>query len=184
MTEMDKEYFAFISYKREDEGWAKWFQNELESYHLPSTLNGRPDIINAIPEKFRPPKEFRPVFRDIDELKAGNLPEQIENALHNSLNLVVICSCHLANDEEAKWVNKEISDFIKFDKNNIRHIFPFIVDGIPHSGDERECFPKSLRLIPFCLTVLPSIYFILLTFYYKQQEETRLHFQPMPGNLS
>ena len=25
-------YFAFISYKREDEEWAKWLQNELENY--------------------------------------------------------------------------------------------------------------------------------------------------------
>ena len=25
--EQNKEYFAFISYKREDEKWAKWLQN-------------------------------------------------------------------------------------------------------------------------------------------------------------
>lgn len=149
----NKKYFAFISYKREDEEWAKWFQNELENYHLPSTLNGRTDItdiLEEIPEAFRPPKkDFRPVFRDIDELKAGNLPEQIYNALQDSLNLVVICSHRLADDEEAKWVNKEIHDFIDIGRNegtdNIKNIFPFIVDGVPHAGDERECFPKVLR---------------------------------------
>ena len=132
-------YFAFISYKREDEEWAKWFQNELENYHLPSTLNGRDDL----------PESFRPVFRDIDELKAGNLPMQIYNALATSLNLVIICSSRLADEENAKWVNKEIMDFIeigkKEGKNNIGHIFPFIVEGVPHAGDERECFPKALR---------------------------------------
>ena len=131
---MNKKYFAFISYKREDEDWAKWFQNELENYHLPSTLNGRKDI------NFEElPKEFRPVFRDIDELKAGNLPEQIYNALKGSLNLVVICSHLLSDDEEAKWVNKEISDFIEIGVkegiDNVRHIYPFIVDGIPYAGD-------------------------------------------------
>ena len=141
---MAKKYFAFISYKREDEDWAKWFQNELENYHLPSTLNGRKDI------NFEElPKQFRPVFRDIDELKAGNLPEQIYSALKDSLNLVVICSHLLADDDEAKWVNKEISDFIEIGEregaDNVRHIFPFIIDGIPHAGDERECFPKVLR---------------------------------------
>lgn len=149
----NKKYFAFISYKREDEEWAKWFQNELENYHLPSTLNGRTDIsdiLEEIPEAFRPPKkDFRPVFRDIDELKAGNLPEQIYNALQDSLNLVVICSHRLADDEEAKWVNKEIHDFIdigeKEGTDNIKNIFPFIVDGVPYAGDERECFPKVLR---------------------------------------
>lgn len=145
----NKKYFAFISYKREDEEWAKWFQNELENYHLPSTLNGKTDIseiLEEIPEAFRPPeKDFRPVFRDIDELKAGNLPEQIYNALHDSLNLVVICSPRSAKSE---WVNKEIHDFIDIGEkegiDNIRKIFPFIVDGLPHARDERECFPKAL----------------------------------------
>ena len=138
-TTKEKHYFAFISYKREDEEWAKWFQNELENYHLPSTLNGRDDL----------PESFRPVFRDIDELKAGNLPTQIYNALAASLNLVVICSSCLADDENAKWVNKEIMDFIEIGEkegtNNIGHISPFIVEGVPHAGDERECFPRALR---------------------------------------
>ena len=145
----NKKYFAFISYKRENEEWAKWFQNELENYHLPSTLNGKPDIVNELPEQFRPPKGFRPVFRDIDELKAGNLPEQIYKALKDSLNLIVICSSILSDDEKAKWVNKEISDFIEIGAkegvDNVLHIFPFIVDGIPYAGDGRECFPKVLR---------------------------------------
>lgn len=28
--EQEKEYYAFISYKREDEKWAKWLQDKLE----------------------------------------------------------------------------------------------------------------------------------------------------------
>ena len=28
--EQTKEYYAFISYKREDEKWAKWLQDKLE----------------------------------------------------------------------------------------------------------------------------------------------------------
>ncbi len=130
-------YFAFISYKREDEEWAIWFQHEMEHYHLPVTLNGRSDL----------PSEFRPVFRDIDELKAGNLPEQIYDALASSSYLIVVCS---PNSAKSKWVNKEITDFIEIGKtkgiDNIRNIFPFIVDGTPHSqNDEDECFPKALR---------------------------------------
>lgn len=132
----EKKYFAFISYKREDEEWAKWIQNELENYHLPSIPNGWPAGT---------PKEYRPVFRDIDELKAGNLPEQIYTALKDSINLIVICSTKLADDKKAKWVNKEIQDFISFDKDNIKRIFPFIVEGKPHSNDGQECFPKALR---------------------------------------
>ena len=40
---MDKEYFAFISYKSEDVEWAIWVQHELEHYHLPASYNGRTD---------------------------------------------------------------------------------------------------------------------------------------------
>ena len=129
-------YFAFVSYKREDEEWAVWFQHELENYHLPATLNGRMDL----------PVEFRPVFRDVDELKAGNLPEQIYNALASSAYLVVICSPKSAKSE---WVNKEIREFIEIGKTKgidiVRNILPFIVDGRPHANNEaEECFPKML----------------------------------------
>lgn len=138
----DNKYFAFISYKREDEEWAMWFHHELENYHLPATLNGRTDL----------PKEFRPVFRDIDELKAGNLPEQIYNALATSKFLIVICSPNAAKSE---WVNKEIMDFIEIGKSkgidNVRNIFPFIVDGHPHARNQaEECFPMALLNLPGC----------------------------------
>ena len=59
----NKEYFAFISYKREDEKWAVWLQNKLEHYKLPSNMNGRTDL----------PKEIRPIFRDKSELAGGVL---------------------------------------------------------------------------------------------------------------
>lgn len=136
MEASSNKYFAFISYKREDEEWAVWFHHELENYHLPATLNGRSDL----------PTEFRPVFRDIDELKAGNLPEQIYNALASSAFLVVICS---PNAAKSKWVNKEIMDFIEIGKikgiDNVRNIFPFIVDGHPHAQNEtEECFPTTM----------------------------------------
>ena len=129
-------YFAFISYNHEDEGMAIWFQHEMENYHLPVTLNGRPDL----------PTEFRPVFRDYDELKAGNLPKQIYEALASTTYLVVICSPHSAQSE---WVNKEITDFIAIGKgkgiDNSQKIFPFIVEGEPHAEKESdECYPPSL----------------------------------------
>ena len=39
-----KEYYAFISYKQEDEKWAKWLADELEHYKFPSNLNGQTDL--------------------------------------------------------------------------------------------------------------------------------------------
>lgn len=140
MNDKKNKYFAFISYKREDEEWAVWFHHELENYHLPTTLNGRDDL----------PTIFRPVFRDVDELKAGNLPEQIYNALADSTYLIVICS---PNSATSKWVNKEILDFIKIGQtkgiDNVKNIFPFIVDGTPHSKNKfEECFPQALLDLP------------------------------------
>lgn len=131
-------YFAFISYNREDEEWAKWFQHKLENYHMPATLQGRADL----------PKEFCPVFRDIDEFKAGNLSVQIYDALATSAFLVVICSPNAAKSE---WVNKEIMDFIEIGKekgiNNLERIFPFIVEG-KRMDPDLEFFPKVLRDLP------------------------------------
>lgn len=128
--EQHKEYFAFISYKREDEDWAKWLAHELEHYHLPLTLNGRDDL----------PKDLRPIFRDIDELSAGNLPQQIHRALERSKNLIVVCSPRSAG---SPWVNKEVEEFINMGK--LDRIFPFIIEGIPYSKNEDECLPEAIR---------------------------------------
>ena len=37
---------AFISYKREDEEWAKWLQKKLEHYKLPTEIRNRIQIWN------------------------------------------------------------------------------------------------------------------------------------------
>lgn len=126
---MDKEYFVFISYKSEDVEWAAWLQHELEHYHLPASYNGRTDIR----------QELRPVFRDLDELSAGNLPEQIKWALVNSQNLIVICSPQAA---KSPWVNDEVETFISLGRTD--RIFPFIVDG----NSPKEFFPPSLLNLP------------------------------------
>ena len=132
MVTDEKEYFAFISYKREDEEWAKWLAHELEHYHLPSALNG-----------IELPESLRPIFRDVDELSAGNLPEQIYRALSKSKNLIVVCSPRSAKSE---WVNKEIEDFISLKDGQADTVYPFIIEGSPYATDpDRECFPEILK---------------------------------------
>lgn len=129
-----KDYYAFISYKREDEQWAKWLQHKLEHYKMPSSLNGRADL----------PQEIRPVFRDSSELNPGNLPQQINNALAASRHLIVICSPHSAQSE---WVNLEVESFIAMGKRD--RIIPFIIDGTPFAKDPvEECFPPAIRNLP------------------------------------
>lgn len=125
-----KEYYAFISYKREDEKHAKWLQNFLADYHFPTTLNGRDDL----------PDKIHPTFRDVTDLTPGVLAEEIEKALHKSEWLIVICSPRSA---KSPWVCKEAQTFIDWGRDD--HIIPFIIEGSPFSGNaETECFPESL----------------------------------------
>ena len=132
--ENNTEYFAFISYMREDEKWAVWLQHKLEHYKLPSNLNGRTDL----------PKEIRPIFRDQSELAGGVLAEELQKALERSRYLIVICS---PNAAKSQWVGKEVESFIEMGRTD--KIIPFIIDGTPHShNQEDECFPSSLLNMP------------------------------------
>jgi len=134
------EYYAFISYKREDEKWAKWLQNKLESYRLPSVIR------KEIP---RLPKRIRPIFRDKTDLGAGMLTDSLRKELEKSQYLIVICSPQSAKSE---WVGKEIDAFIEMGRAN--HIIPFIAEGIPNSNDEQECFhPVIKEKIPEALGI-------------------------------
>ena len=125
--ESEKKYFVFISYSNLDNEWAVWLRHELEHYHLPASFNGRTDVRESL----------REVFRDRDELSAGpEWDQQVQKALENTNNLIVICS---PNSAKSEAVNKEVEAFIAMGKGDC--IFPFIVDG--NSPD--EYFPKSLE---------------------------------------
>lgn len=129
--EKTREFYAFISYKREDEKWAKWLQDKLEHYKFPTNLNGRTDL----------PKEIRPTFRDVTNLEPGLLEERIDAALHNSQWLIVVCSPRSA---QSPWVCKEAQSFI--DQGRADRIIPFVIEGTPFSNDiATECYPDALR---------------------------------------
>jgi len=137
-----KEYYAFISYKREDEKWAKWLQDKLEHYKFPTNLNGRTDL----------PKYIRPTFRDVTDLKPGLLAEEINNALHSSEWLIVVCSPRSA---KSPWVCKEAQTFI--DLGRADHIIPFVIDGKPFSNDPTtECYPEALLNLTDCQELLAA----------------------------
>ena len=125
-------YLAFISYKREDEEWAKWLQHKLEHYKLPTSVRkANPSL----------PDRIRPVFKDTTDLSGGVLEKAIKDALDSSKYLIVICSPRAA---QSPWVCKEVQEFI--DSGREEYIIPFIVDGEPHSKDiSNECFPQNLR---------------------------------------
>ena len=127
--------FAFISYKREDEKWAKWLQRKLESYKIPAIIReGKPEL----------PESLRPVFRDGTDLSGGILAEQLNQELLRSKFLIVICSPEATR---STWVNKEVQAFV--DEGRVERIIPFIIAGIPHAdSQEHECFPQALLQVP------------------------------------
>lgn len=125
-------YLAFISYKREDEKWAKWLQHKLEHYKLPTSVR-KTNL--SLPER------LRPVFKDTTDLAGGVLEKTIKEALNSSKYLIVICSPRAA---QSPWVCKEVQEFINSGRE--KYIIPFIIDGEPNSfNKEAECFPKNLK---------------------------------------
>ncbi len=128
-------YYAFISYKREDERWAKWLQRKLESYRLPSLVRSEHPSL---------PRYIRPIFRDSTDLVGGILAERLHEELEKSRYLIVICS---PATKKSEWVDKEAATFIE--QGRSADIIPFVVDGEPHAADsDKECFPSSLRNLP------------------------------------
>ena len=121
--------YAFISYNHRDVKMAKWLHKKLESYKLPTEIHN----------EFEDSKYLRPVFRDQEDLDAGVLGDELRRHLESSKYLVVICS---PNSAKSEWVSNEVRTFIEWGR--LEYIIPFIIDGTPNSGDENECFPKSL----------------------------------------
>lgn len=127
---------AFISYKREDEKWARWLQKKLEHYKLPAEIR-----------KQNPNMDFaenpRHVFKDTTDLSGGVLAKVIKDGLDSSKYLIVICSPRAAKSE---WVCKEVQDFI--DSGREEFIIPFIIEGEPYADNsENECFPEALKML-------------------------------------
>lgn len=135
LMHMEKQYkyYAFISYSRKDEKYAKWVQDKLESYKLPSRIaHDNPELKKGI----------RPVFRDKTDLGAGSLYDNLGKELAASQYLIIISSPSSASSD---WVDKETREFLK--THTADHIIPFIVAGTPNSNDENECFNSAIKEI-------------------------------------
>lgn len=135
MERREYSYYAFISYSRADEKWARWIQRRLETYRFPTVLRR---------ENQNLPRKIFPICRDKTDLPGGVLWEQLKHQLDESEYLIVICS---PNSAASEWVGREISYFQELGRN--RNIIPFIVDGEPHAADSAaECYHPALMNYP------------------------------------
>ena len=139
-TAGDPTYRAFIAYSHQDEGWAKWLHQALETYRVPARLVGAQTEVGTIPRR------LAPIFRDRSELpSAADLSKKITEALRQSANLIVICSPHAATSH---YVDEEISTFKRLGR--AERIFCLIVAGEPQAStlpgrEAEECFSPALR---------------------------------------
>ena len=132
-------FAAFISYSSRDAAFARRLHGVLEGYGIPNTL-GRFDLLGGGGKRNR----IYPVFRDREELPAGDLGENVEAALRASGALIVVCSPAAA---ASPWVAKEIEYFTGLGRRE--RIFCIITDTVPlRDADGRdttiECFPAPL----------------------------------------
>lgn len=137
----ENKYWAFISYSHQDESWAKWLHESLETYAVPRSIVGRQTQKHG-----KLPKRVFPVFRDRDELPgAADLGGKIKNALSQSRNLIVICS---PRSSASKWVNEEVKTYKAMGRDD--RVLCLIIDGEPNATDNptaglQECFPEAVR---------------------------------------
>jgi hypothetical protein len=137
MNEIDNayKYHAFISYKSEDEKWAKRLQENIEKYRLPSYMCKKHPSSS---------KRLKPCFRYHTDIGINELKSELNEKLEKSKFLIVVCSPESAKSE---WVGDEIETFVRLGRRN--RIIPFIVEGVPYSDDENECLhPVIKELFP------------------------------------
>ncbi len=116
-----RRYRAFISYSHRDAAVGRWLHRALETYRLPRRLG------NAAP--------LTPIFRDREELTAGDLTAQVRAALAASDALVVVCTPAAA---ASPWVAREIALFREIAPG--APVFAALFDGEPDAA-----FPAALR---------------------------------------
>lgn len=133
---MKYKYTAFISYNSKDDKVARWLQNRLESYRLPSVLANDSGVGNKLDGNSR--RRFR-IFRYVTDFVAKNIND-VTKELDQSKYLIVVCSPNSAN---APWVRTEVGYFIA--NNRKKNIIPFVINGIPYSNKENECFTPELK---------------------------------------
>jgi hypothetical protein len=120
----DFKYWAFITYSHKDEKWAAWLHRSLEHYYVPRSFVGTATRVGIVPNR------LYPIFRDRDELpSSSSLSHEIQEALVQSRNLLIVCSPHAV---VSNWVKEEILTYKRLGRSS--RVFCLIVDGEPYAS--------------------------------------------------
>ncbi|MBQ5892564.1 MAG: toll/interleukin-1 receptor domain-containing protein [Bacteroidales bacterium] len=131
-TENGFNYFAFISYNKEDERAAKRLHRVLEQWRLPASLVKKREM------ERRP---MRKLFFAPSDIVPRELEDELKRNLEASEHLIVVCSPTSAKSE---WVGFEIDYFCSLGRQDKVHLI--IVEGEPKSQDpEKECLHPNLK---------------------------------------
>lgn len=122
-------YRAFISYSHKDAAWGAKLHRRLETYRLPKRCIAIETARGVVPER------LHPIFRDREELSAGeSLSGQVQAALAASGALIILCS---PAAKASLWVAKEIETFCELHPE--RPVLAALIEGEPE-----DAFPPAL----------------------------------------
>lgn len=129
------QYDAFISYSREDEGFARELQVRLEKN------------FKKIPKKFKGKKKRIEIIRDATDLEINpDLWGEIKSKLSQSRCLIVICSPSATS--RSVWVSREIEAFLLKDSaenaQRRKQIIPLLVSA--DKDNLAGSFPELLKV--------------------------------------
>lgn len=126
---------AIITYKHEDEYWAKYLEKRLQYYKLPEQL-----LLSYTDLEFieRP----RMVIRDSSDLNNNTITKTLNYELSTSKFLIILCSFHTAHSE---WECKEVQCFINSGREEF--IIPVYINYRSPELDASLCFPSLLRTL-------------------------------------
>lgn len=129
-------YFAFISYSRKDEAFAKRLQHFLTGFKLPTSL------CRQYPDK---PQTLRPIYRDKTDLGVDKLNQGLTHGLSLSKYLIVICSENSArpNRDGKNWIDEEVRTFLSLEEGNTDRVIPVL---LRQKGQRTvDCTPPAVK---------------------------------------
>ncbi|MFN7176844.1 MAG: toll/interleukin-1 receptor domain-containing protein, partial [Thermaurantiacus sp.] len=139
-------YRAFISYSHADARAVARLHRDLERFTVPKELVGREGLFGPVPSR------IAPIFRDRDELPAsGSLSARLEEALRDSMFLVVACSPSAA---QSRWVGKETESYLRI--HGPDRILAIIVGGEADLPLEALFPPALAALSPIAADARPE----------------------------